>query len=250
MSYPKYKNKHSKKALYDAKHFTTWIRYLKKDYKKHPTQYILLYYPSILNHFIRKYKPKKIRIYRVITIYQYKNIGVVQMTGVGSPHAVMVFEELIALGGKVFLNIGSAGGLENFGIFLCDKAVRDEGTSYHYLPHGTYTFPNKQLTNKLAKQLRKRKIDFQRGTTWTIDAPYRETKEEIQHYKKRGVKTVDMETSALFAVAKIRGVKMASAFVVSDVLGKKKWDPQFGAKHVKRTLFKLFDAGLECLLEK
>lgn len=172
------------------------------------------------------------------------------MTGIGSPHAATVFEELIALGGKEFLNIGSAGGLSDFGIFLCQKAIRDEGTSYHYLPHGEFTHPNKNLTRKLEKQLIKSKVEFQKAPTWTIDAPYRETIAEIKHYKKTGVKTVEMEASALFAVAKVRKVKIASAFVVSDILGEDKWDPQFNKKHVKQNLNKLFDVAVSCLLKK
>jgi len=58
-----------------------------------------------------------------------------------------------------------------------------------------------------------------------------------------------MEASALFAVAKIRNVKIAAAFVVSDVLGEEKWDPQFDSKHVKQKLNKLLDVAVECLLK-
>ncbi|MEK6904857.1 MAG: nucleoside phosphorylase, partial [Nanoarchaeota archaeon] len=184
------------------------------------------------------------------TIYQHKNIGIVLMTGIGSPNAATVMEELIALGGKEFLNIGSAGGLKDFGIFLCEKSIRDEGTSYHYITLGKYAYPDKGLTNRLEKQLVKNRISFQKATSWTIDAPYRETKAEIQKYKKQGVATVEMESSALFTVAQVRKVKIASAFVVSDILGDDKWDPQFDAKHVNQNLNKLFDVALECLLKR
>jgi len=249
MTYPKYEDKHVEEALFTAKGFVTWTRYLKKHYKG-PKKYILIYYPKILNHFKRKYKLKKVSLYRLLTVYRYRNIGVVLMTGIGSPHAATVMEELIALGGKEFLNIGSAGGLDDFGIFLCDKAIRDEGTSYHYAPHGDFSYPDKGLTQKLEKCLQKNNVQYKTGATWTIDAPYRETKAEIRHYKKIGVKTVEMEASALFAVAKVRKVKIAAAFVVSDILGEDKWDPQFNAKHVSQNLNKLFDVAVECLLEK
>ena len=59
-----------------------------------------------------------------------------------------------------------------------------------------------------------------------------------------------MESSALFTVAQIRKVKIASAFVVSDVLGEDKWDPQFDTKYVNQKLNQLFDVALECLLKK
>ena len=87
-------------------------------------------------------------------------------------------------------------------------------------------------------KLKKKGLQFFRGVTWTIDAPYRETKAELQHYKKLGISTVEMEASAMFAVAKYRKVKIASAFVVSDILGTK-WVPKFHKLDVKRTLNKL-----------
>ena len=168
------------------------------------------------------------------------------MGGIGSPNAATVFEELIALGGKKFLNIGTAGGLHHEGIFLCNKALRDEGTSYHYIPHGKFTHPDKKLTEKLGKAIENKGLEYFEGTTWTIDAPYRETKAEIEHYAKKGISTVEMEASALFAVAKCRKVKIASAFVVSDVLGKK-WKPKFNHHKIKKSLNLLFDAAINCL---
>lgn len=223
-----------------------FLKYQKIKIKKFPKKYVLVYQFSALNYIKRKYKPKKIKIYSLLTIYKYKNIGFVKLTGIGCPHAVAVFEELIALGGKEFLNIGTAGGLQHDGIFLCNKALRDEGTSYHYIPHGNYTFPDEKLTKRLGKAIEKQGLEYFGGTTWTIDAPYRETKEEVKKYKKKKIATVEMESSALFAVAKYRKVKIASAFVVSDVLGEK-WEPKFHTFNVKKTLNKLLDTCVKCL---
>ncbi|MBI2148402.1 nucleoside phosphorylase [Candidatus Woesearchaeota archaeon] len=249
MSYPNFQGKHLEQALFNPEDFVNWRNYLKKNYKNAPKKYIIIYYPKILNNFKRKYKTKKIKLYRLITIYQYKAVGVICMTGIGSAHATVVFEELIALGGKEFFNIGSAGGLKDFGVFLCDKAIRDEGTSYHYIAHEKFAYPDKELTERFEKILLKNNILFQKAASWTIDAPYRETKAEIQRYKKEGISTVEMEASALFTVAKIRKVKIASAFVVSDLLDNDKWNPQFDAKHVNKKINKLFDLALECLLK-
>ncbi len=246
MVYPQFKNKHREIALFDPKDYINWKK-IKKNPVKKPTKYILIYSLKTLKYFRNKFNVKKINYNRLITIYSYKDIGVVLMTGIGSPHATTVLEELIALGGKKFLNIGYAGGLDNFGIFLCKRAIRDEGTSYHYYSHGKYSYPNKRLTSSLEKSIEKQNLKFQKGTTWTIDAPYRETKKEIQHYKKQGVKTVEMEASALFAVAKLRNVKIAAAFVVSDILREEKWNPQFSSKQVKKNLNMLMNAAFDCL---
>jgi len=209
MNYPHFRNKHLEQALFNPTDYCTWKNYLKKDYKKAPKKYILIYYTKLLRHFKRKYKPKKFKLYRLVTIYQHKDVGVVHMTGIGSPHAVTVFEELIALGGKEFLNIGSAGGLQSFGVFLCKKAIRDEGTSHHYAAHKKYAFPNKELTDRLENALLNNKVSFKKATSWTIDAPYRETKAEIQHYKKQNV--------AYFIEVKYRTVDKNDEFEIDNV---------------------------------
>jgi uridine phosphorylase len=244
MSYPKFKNKHRGESLvyprgYIRKRLNEWP-------KNMPKKYIIFYSSKALDYIKRKYHPKKLEIYSLITIYIHKDIGFVKITGIGSPNAAAVMDELIALGGKEFLNLGFAGGLENEGVFLCEKALRDEGTSYHYLPHGKFTFPDKELTKKLGKAMEKAGLSYEKGATWTIDAPYRETRAEVEHYRKQGIKTVEMEASALFAVAKVRKVKIAAAFVVSDTLGKK-WEPKFHLKSVKVGLNKLIDVGVVCL---
>src|SRR3989344_870567 len=239
---PKYKNKHLEKALFNPGDYMDYKELPKNKIKK----YIITYQTSALNYIKRKYKPKKTELYKLLTIYQYNDIGFVKMTGIGSPNAAGVFEELIALGGKVFLNIGTAGGLHNEGVFLCNKALRDEGTSYHYLPNGDFSYPDRNLTKKLGRSMERRGLEFFEGTTWTIDAPYRETIKEIEEYSKKGISTVEMEASALFAVAKYRNVRIASAFVVSDLLGKK-WLPNFHRFDVKSAQNKLIDAAVDCL---
>ena len=103
------------------------------------------------------------------------------------------------------------------------------------------------MSKRFGKSIEKFGLDFEEGTTWTIDAPYRETKAEVQHYKKEGVKSVEMEASALFAVAQVRKVKIAAAFVISDLLGSDAWDPQFDKRHVKTKLYRLIDASVDCL---
>jgi uridine phosphorylase len=244
--YPNFENKHLEEALFSAKDFIEYSKIKKKDF---PKKWIITFQKTIENYVKSEFKAKKDKDYSSVqsNVYFLKNLGVIKSNGVGSPHAVTFFEELIASGAKDFILIGTAGGLQDFGIFLCEKAIRDEGTSYHYVEHGKYSYPDKDLTNKFEKAMKRQGLVPIRGTTWTVDAPYRETRAEIQHYKKEGVKTVEMEASALLAVAKVRKVRIAAAFSVSDIVGGEKWDPQFHEKHVKRKLKKLFDAAVECL---
>ncbi|MAG52362.1 MAG: purine-nucleoside phosphorylase [Nanoarchaeota archaeon] len=245
MPYPNFKDKHLQEALF---HPRDYIKYRKLK-KNLPKKYILTYQGTAKNYFIKKYKPKRIKNLELVMAYRYKNMGFIFMPGIGSPHAVTALEEMIALGGKEFINIGTAGGLHKQGVFLCIKALRDEGTSYHYLPDGKFSYPDKKLTKELERSIEKLGLKYTEGTTWTIDAPYRETKKEIEHYVKEGISTVEMETSALFTVAKYRKVKIASAFIVSDVLGEK-WNPGFHKFDVKRAQNILIDAAVDCLSKK
>jgi len=246
MVFPKYKNKHLAEALFNPQDFLKYKKWKKSDY---PNKYLILYQKDSISYFKRKYRGKydKMDFYDEDDLYKMGNVGVVKMGGIGSPHSTTIFEELIALGGKEFINLGTAGGLNVTGNFLCNKAVRDEGTSHHYIADSVYAYPDKKLTDRLAVALSKDGIQYTVGSSWTIDAPYRETKKEIAHYRNKGIQTVEMEASALFAVAKLRGVKIASVFAVSDVLGNDKWDPRFHTFDLKKNLGKLIDTGLGVL---
>ena len=243
MTYPKYKGKHFEESLVNPEIS------VRKIPKNMPKKVIICYQRTPVRYFKRKYKAKLkkiIKLFGKAQVYQYKDIGLVYMAGIGAPHACVAFEMLIAMGAKTFINIGAAGGLYHEGIFLCDKAMRDEGTSYHYIPHGHFIYPDLKLTKKLGKAIEKQGVEYFEGTTWTIDAPYRETRAEVQRYAKKGIATVEMEASALFAVAKYRKVRIAAAFIVSDILGDV-WDPRFGHKAVKEGQKILVRAAVECL---
>lgn len=221
-----------------------FVKYAYPD-KKCPPKCIIAYQSSTLNHFKRSYKfTSKIKLNNDFIIWQYKDIGFVRIPGIGSPNAVTYLEELVALGGKIFITIGSAGGLNKQGIFLCNKALRDEGTSLHYAPRSINSYPDKKLTSKLGESMKQLEISYSKGATWTTDAPYRETNKKATAFIKMGICTVDMEASALFAVAKFRKVKIASSFVVGDVYTDKKWKPKFQKKHIKLKLNKLIDAAI------
>ena len=184
--------------------------------------------------------------------------------GVGAPVAAIVMEELIAFGVRRFVSLGTAGclqrGMAIGDLVLCTEAIRDEGVSYHYLPPEAPARPTDALTERLrsglAALLAEREPDspagaagaLHAGPSWTIDAPFRETVEEARHYQALGVLTVEMEASALFAVAAHRGVEIASAFVISDSLAELIWNPRFHDPAVDRGLDTLYAAARTALL--
>lgn len=248
MAYPTFKNKHLEEALIFPDHFGEGR---KEYYGKIPNKSIILYQNEPFNYlkgkFEGEYKELKVGFSWLGRTYFTKDFCFSKMSGVGAPHATLMLEELIALGIKEFLNIGTSGGIESTGIFLCTRSIRDEGTSQHYLPYRKYAYPDKELTKRFEKHLKKRKMKFSKSTNWTIDAPFRETRTEIKYYKKQGVSTVEMEASALFTVAKVRKVKIAAAFTVSDTLGEEWRNIQEDKPNiVKENLISLVDAALDC----
>jgi uridine phosphorylase len=179
-------------------------------------------------------------------------VGVVNGFGIGAPAAAMVLEELIALGGERFINLGTAGclqsGLEFGQVVLCTAAIRDEGLSHHYLPSAKFSYPSEQLSAELASALASRDVAFRSGPTWTTDAVFRETVAEARAYQTEGVVTVEMEAAALFAVAEVRGVQLASAFAVSDhVLPDTPWTNAFLSDAVHGSSVALLEAAIAVL---
>ncbi len=166
---------------------------------------------------------------------------------IGAPAAAIAVEELSARGTELFIGIGTAGAtgerLAAGDLVVCSAALRDEGTSHHYAPPEPFAFPDPGLTARLRDAL----PAAARGPSWTTDAPYRETAEEIARYRAEGILTVEMEASCLFTVARITGTAAAAAFVVSDVLHGEQWEPRFGSADVLRGLWALFEAAEACL---
>lgn len=179
-------------------------------------------------------------------------VGICGKFGVGAPVATIALEAGIALGLRRFMSIGTAGCLQRGvaigDLVLCTEAIRDEGVSHHYLPAEARALPSPGLTERLRQALVETGATLHAGPSWTIDAPFRETVEEARHYQSLGVQTVEMEASALFAVAAYRRVEIASAFVVSDSLAELTWQPRFSDPSVIGGLEKLFDAARSVLL--
>jgi nucleoside phosphorylase len=143
----------------------------------------------------------------------------------GAPFSAAISDVAIHCGVNQILVLGDAGGigknLNLHDIVICTKAIRDEGTSHHYIAPSKYVSPSMRLTNAIAKELSSEGVKTIKGPTWTTDAIFAETLSEIRSYSDEGVLTVDMEAAAVFAVAKKRGVSAAAVFNISDIVGRK-----------------------------
>ena len=159
-----------------------------------------------------------------------KSVGVVHAL-IGSSAAAMNLEELISYGAKRIYELGLAGAidvtLEPGDVVVLRGAFSDEGTSKHYFRDGPRFGSSRALTTMVAESLRLGNLEYIECDAWTTDAPYRETVEEVARFRRKGAKIVNMESSAIFAVASYRGIDAASVQIVSDVVSEKKWNPAF-----------------------
>jgi uridine phosphorylase len=172
-------------------------------------------------------------------------------TGVGAPTAVMTLEELIDAGITRLVNLGTAGALQQDlaigDIVVCERAIRDEGTSHHYLADAKYAHASPTLTAGLCVALEAAGLSFRKGTSWTTDAPYRETVEELRHYRAEGVATVEMEAAALFAVGEYRGASVSSILTISDKVTEEGWSQAFRTEAIQGFLMRIFDVALQTI---
>ncbi len=148
--------------------------------------------------------------------------------GVGAPFAAASLEELIALGCRKFIACGGAGVLDGEiavgHVVVPATAVRDEGTSYHYLPPGREVAASAEGVAAIVETLKARGVEYLVGKTWTTDGVYRETPARIARRKAEGCLTVEMEAAAFFAVAQFRGMTFAQLLYGGDDVSGAEWD--------------------------
>lgn len=166
-----------------------------------------------------------IPVYR--TAVNGKPICLVQ-ADVGAPTCAGQLEELIALGCENFIVCGGAGVLRKDiavgHLIVPHSAVRDEGTSYHYLPPSREVPCVPQALALIEQVLKGKDIPYITAKTWTTDAFYRETRDKVNLRIAEGCISVEMEAAALFAVAQFRGVLLGQILYGGDDLSGEQWD--------------------------
>lgn len=142
---------------------------------------------------------------------------------VGASYAVLVAEQLFATGCGLLLSITSSGQITPLGpppyFILIDRALRDEGTSYHYLPPSDWSEADQELIRVIAPSLSIAGEPVERGSSWTTDAPFRETAAAIEAAKAKGILVVEMEAAALYAFAKAKSKPVLCFAHVTNQMG-------------------------------
>lgn len=155
-----------------------------------------------------------------ITKYQGEEITLCEAP-VGAAAATQILDWLIAYGVREIISAGSCGALERFaeGTFLVPyKALRDEGTSYHYAPPSRFIQVNEDARKAIEKTVLEHGMKYQEVVTWSTDGFYRETREKVAYRRSEGCSVVEMECSALAACSAFRGVKWGMILYTADSL--------------------------------
>lgn len=167
----------------------------------------------------------------ILPIYEikYDNVSIgIFLSRVGAPACVVGLEEIIALGAKKIIQFGSCGILNQTAagnkIIIPTSAIRDEGTSYHYIEKDDEIAADSSSISIAAQCLEKCNIPYISGKIWTTDGIYRETSDLIKKRKEQGCLAVDMECSASLAVAKFRNIPIIQFLFGADNLDAAVWE--------------------------
>ncbi len=217
-----------------------------------PGRVVLCFFQEVIAKVVAEYGARRLTTLRSeigpndVYVLEHDGIAVaLAHPGVGAPLAAGFLEELIGLGGRVFIAVGGAGALVpdlTLGhVIVPTAAIRDEGTSYHYLPASREVAPTQSVLDAILATLGERDVPFVTGKTWTTDALFRETRAKAARRVAEGCICVEMEAAACFAVAQFRDVAFGQLLYAGDDLSGEIWDDRGWVGHAtgREAIFRL-----------
>lgn len=207
-----------------------------------PAHVVLCYFQEVIERVVREHGGREVARLRSEIgenpIYEIEYGGsrlAIVHPGVGAPLAAGFLEELIALGCRAFVAAGGAGvlvpELALGHVIVPTAAIRDEGTSYHYLPPSREVAADQGAVAAIIATLVRHGVPYVTGKTWTTDALYRETRTRMARRVAEGCLAVEMEAAACFAVAAFRGVPFGQILYAGDDLSGERWDQRGWDRH-------------------
>ena len=167
----------------------------------------------------------KIPIYKI----NYKGTDIaIYVSRVGAPACCVSYEEITAMGLEKLIMFGTCGvldkSIEDLAIIIPTAAIRDEGTSYHYLPASDEIEVNTKHRDVFKQILEDAHVSYVETKTWTTDAPFRETRDKVLKRKEQGCLCVEMECASMAAVSQFRDKEFFEFFYAADNLDSDKWE--------------------------
>lgn len=192
---------------------------------------------DIVRHLLREGRAERIETWACYHSDMYRfdaaghDIGIVGCA-VGAPYAVLLAEQMFASGCRFLLSITSSGQLAPLGprpyYVVLDRALRDEGTSYHYLPASDFADADAKLIERVCQEVAGTGPAVYRGGAWTTDAPFRETEHVLEQGRALGLAAIEMETAALYALACARSFPIVCIAHVTNVMATTEGDFEKG----------------------
>jgi purine-nucleoside phosphorylase len=219
---------------------------------------VLVCYQSSTMQYLLKQHPEFKPSQAVTHFYVFNEgqVGILGDWGVGAPGLAIKMEELIALGTKRFIAVGTAGGLMNVhqiaDFVLCPKALAEDGVAHLYLPQGQHTVEaDQEMILEWAHFVKERSLpEFPPAMAWSFSAIFRETGADVHRVSAQGCSVVEMEAATLYAIGKEKAVQTLTLFVISDSITQEDWVPRIKEPAVRKNLHQLADWVLEfCMTE-
>jgi purine-nucleoside phosphorylase len=205
--------------------------------------YIPVSLPSLKIQKILKNRAKRIKNTALGQLYGFEN-KVVLTQCVGAPLAVLTLERLIISGAQEIIILGFCGALDESAdigeAVSVTEATSEEGTSRHYFPQEKLFRASSHLKARVENLVTEHRLFFVNGSVVSTDAPYRETCSWLDRNRARGIGFVDMETSAVFALADFYGIQAAALHLVSDKLTSSSHQAGFRSLKLRRNIQKYF----------
>ena len=179
-----------------------------------------------------------------------ETVGIVGCV-VGAPFAVLIAEELFACGCRLVVSLTSAGQIVAAGpppyFVVIDRALRDEGTSYHYAAPSAFAGADPRLVAVAMSALKGEGLRAFVGPSWTTDAPFRETAQAIERARAQGILAVEMEAAALYTFARVRSVSVLCLAHVTNTMGQTERDFEKGEADGAADALKILDTVVRAL---
>ena len=183
-------------------------------------------------------------------------MGILGDWGVGAPGLAIKMEELVALGAKKFLAVGTAGALMDLhkiaSFVCCPKALAEDGVAHFYLsPKQQVVAADQKMILEWAQFVKEKSLPpFPSAMAWSFPAIFRETLRDVYRVQELGCSAVEMEAATLYAIGQEKKVQTLSLFVMSDSITEKDWVPHTKEPAVRDNLHRLADWALEfCMAE-
>jgi uridine phosphorylase len=186
-------------------------------------------------------------------LYTFKSNGLalgIIGCAVGSSYAVLVAEQLFVSGCQLLISVTSAGiinPIDGSDFIIITESLRDEGTSFHYLPDDEKSEIDSTLLNQLSPILSNPSLFVSKGKSWTTDAPYRETQSSIDHAKSLGITAVEMEAAALYAYAKAKNKSVVCFAHLTNTMAQQHGDFEKGEENGSISALRLIEETVNYL---